>query len=47
MNRIDKIFYINLEDRKDRNDQILNELNTTFKFENAQRFNAIKHERGA
>jgi GR25 family glycosyltransferase involved in LPS biosynthesis len=47
MDRLDKVFYINLEDRKDRNDEIMNELNSNFKFQNAERFNAIKHERGA
>ena len=47
MNRLDKVFYINLEDRKDRNIQIINELKTNFKFKNAERFNAIKHQRGA
>ena len=43
---VDKVVYINLEDRTDRKEQIENELQKYFPIEKIQRFNAIKHQHG-
>jgi len=44
---IEKIVYINLQHRTDRNQSIQKELLKCFSAENIQRFDAFKHERGA
>jgi hypothetical protein len=46
MDRIDKVFYINLDRRTDRRGEIENELNTKFNYTNAERFPAISLEPG-
>jgi glycosyl transferase family 25 len=46
-NNIDKIFYINLIHRKDRNENVLKQLeNIGAPSEKIERFNAIQHEKG-
>jgi glycosyl transferase family 25 len=44
---IEKVVYINLEERTDRKESIEKELLKYFPAEKFERFNAIKHERGA
>lgn len=45
---IEKVFYINLEHRNDRNEKCLQQLKSVgFKEEQIERFNAIKHNPGA
>ena len=46
-NQIDRIIYINLEERKDRNDHVINELaKIGVPSEKIERFDAIKHQKG-
>lgn len=44
MDKIDKVFYINLKHRNDRRIQIENELQTKFLYTKAERYEAILHE---
>jgi GR25 family glycosyltransferase involved in LPS biosynthesis len=44
MDKIDKVFYINLKHREDRRQEIENELKTKFLFDKAERYEAILHE---
>jgi glycosyl transferase family 25 len=46
MDKLDNVYYINLDHRTDRNDHIISEF-TKIKFSNYERFPAIKHEFGA
>jgi Glycosyltransferase family 25 (LPS biosynthesis protein) len=46
MDRIDKVFYINLDSRKDRLAEIENELNTKFNYTTAERMPGIMSEPG-
>ena len=47
MNHIDKIFYINLDERKDRKEQIEKEFEKfEIPLEKVERFEAIKHQYG-
>jgi glycosyl transferase family 25 len=47
MDRLDKVFYINLDDRIDRRNEVEQEFLSRLNFSNFYRFNAIKKERGA
>lgn len=47
MEKIEHIFYINLDKRTDRREEIENELRKMNLFEKAERFSAIYHENGA
>ena len=48
LHKIDKIYYINLEHRTDRNKQIIEEIKKIDpNLEKTERINAIKHEKGA
>jgi GR25 family glycosyltransferase involved in LPS biosynthesis len=44
MDKIEKVFYINLRHRADRREQIENELKNKFLFNKAERYEAILHE---
>lgn len=43
MDKIDKVFYINLKHRTDRREEIENELRNKFKFTKAERYEAVLH----